>query len=82
MSATACFRQYLAKGGGRDLKTIDVDALRCKAIGLKSGEQDAAPTSPPIDAQSCDPVLLVCKGIWAAGLSNEAERTSHVRVRF
>lgn len=82
LSATACFKQYLAKGGGHDLKIIDVDALRCKLMGLKNGEQDAAPRGVPFDTEACDPVLLAWKHTWLAGFRNEVERMSHVRVLF
>lgn len=58
LSATACFRQYLAKDGAHDLQRIDMDALRCKLTRLKNGEQAAAPRGIPFNTEACDPVLL------------------------
>ena len=59
-----------------------MDTLRCKLMGLKNGEQDAAPRSMLFDTGACDPVLLAWKDTWLAGFRNEAERMSHVRALF
>ena len=82
LSATACFRQYLAKDGGHNLKRIHVDTLRCRLMGLKNEEQDAAPRGIPFDTEACDPVLLAWKDTWLAGSRNEVEKMSHVRELF
>ena len=82
LSATVCFKQYLAKGGGHDLKKIDVDALRCKLMGLKNGDHDGPLRGEPFDTEACDPVLLAWKDTWLAGFRNEVERMSLVRALF
>ena len=59
------------KNGRLKLQVMDVDALRCKLMGMKNGEQDAAPRGMPFDTED---VILCCSLKRIRGLQDSGIR--------
>ncbi|KAM0798499.1 hypothetical protein BDR22DRAFT_375825 [Usnea florida] len=82
LRATPCFTRYLASKKGPDLKTIDIESLRRKMMGLEGRDGDERPTGEVFHDEGFDHNLLAWKDGWVAGFENEVARNAHIRALF
>ena len=82
LRATPCFTRYLASKNGPDLKTVDIQILRRRMMGLKGRDVNYIPKGEVFHEDGFDDRLRAWKDRWVAGFQNEVEKTAHVRALF